>query len=154
MRDTQKNVETETEKTIVIPAYRARLTVEDFTQAVNAAQRDTIVIVSIANRVELPFLEDQTITLGRFHPPNKTQPTLDLNKYGAASGTSRTHASIWRDKGEWFIEDLASSNGTWVNGERLAPFVAHRLMSLNRVILANMEIGVSLPDKPSRPLFS
>ncbi len=32
---------------------------------------------------------------------------------------SRQHARILRDHGQFFIEDLESKNGTWVNGEQL-----------------------------------
>ncbi len=33
---------------------------------------------------------------------------------------SRKHARLWFDNGRWFLEDLGSSNGTLVNGMRLA----------------------------------
>lgn len=33
---------------------------------------------------------------------------------------SRRHAELTPDAGEWFIRDLGSQNGTWVNGERIA----------------------------------
>ena len=32
---------------------------------------------------------------------------------------SRQHARIWREEGSYYIEDLESKNGTWVNGEVL-----------------------------------
>jgi serine phosphatase RsbU (regulator of sigma subunit)/pSer/pThr/pTyr-binding forkhead associated (FHA) protein len=34
-------------------------------------------------------------------------------------GISRRHAQVWREAGEYFIEDLGSNNGTLVNGRRL-----------------------------------
>ncbi|KAK1229689.1 hypothetical protein PQX77_007251 [Marasmius sp. AFHP31] len=34
---------------------------------------------------------------------------------------SRQHASVWEEGGKIFIKDSKSSNGTFVNGERLSP---------------------------------
>src|SRR5450432_3857592 len=154
MGESIKQVGHRPDKTVVMPVVRPLLPEEDFSQIANAAQGDTIVIVLMANTVELEVHEGQMIILGRSHPSNKIQPTLDLSKFGGAdSGASRMHASIRRDKGQWLLEDLASSNGTWVNGERLAPFVAHRLMSVSQVMLANLEVTLVLPDNPSQELI-
>jgi hypothetical protein len=47
--------------------------------------------------------------------------TLDLTKYqGHLLGVSRQHASISFVDGSFVIEDLNSSNGTWINENRLA----------------------------------
>lgn len=35
------------------------------------------------------------------------------------SSISREHCAIFREAGEWFVEDLGSSNGTWINHERI-----------------------------------
>ncbi|HUO81450.1 MAG TPA: FHA domain-containing protein [Gammaproteobacteria bacterium] len=32
---------------------------------------------------------------------------------------SRTHALVWAENERWFVRDLASSNGTWLDGERV-----------------------------------
>jgi len=34
-------------------------------------------------------------------------------------GVSRHHSRIWSDQDAWFIEDLGSQNGTFVNGQRI-----------------------------------
>ena len=35
------------------------------------------------------------------------------------AGLSREHARVFREDGSWWVEDLGSSNGTFVNGERI-----------------------------------
>jgi len=43
-------------------------------------------------------------------------------------GISRVHARITKREGEYYIEDLNSTNGTYVNGELLE---RHRIRKLN-----------------------
>lgn len=33
---------------------------------------------------------------------------------------SRTHAAVWAESGRWRVRDLGSSNGTWLDGERVS----------------------------------
>ncbi|KAI9315114.1 SMAD/FHA domain-containing protein, partial [Dichotomocladium elegans] len=42
------------------------------------------------------------------------------NGYFDSKVLSRTHAEIWNDHGKVFIKDVKSSNGTFVNGQRLS----------------------------------
>lgn len=56
--------------------------------------------------------------------------TLVLND----RAVSRQHARIWRDGEQYFIEDLQSKNGTWVNGEALK--AAHQLEDGDKIQLA------------------
>ena len=149
--DVKKSTEERPKKTVGIPVYRPPKTVDDLTQSVKNAKADTVVLVFYAKRVELSLPEGQIIILGRADPSNRIQPTVDLSKFGGTgSGTSRMHAAIRHEKDEWFIEDLASSNGTWVNGEHLAPFEAHQLHGTSQLMLANLEIGLVLPEKSSQ----
>ena len=49
-------------------------------------------------------------TIGR-HP----QCTLSINQ----PSVSRRHARLWMEDGRWYVEDLGSSNGTYVNNRRI-----------------------------------
>ncbi len=40
------------------------------------------------------------------------------------SSVSREHAAVWCDQGTWLVKDLSSSNGTFVNDERVERMVA------------------------------
>ncbi len=96
----------------------------------------------------LTLATGQELFLGRVPPRNAAQYYVDLTDYdGVALGTSRRHAVIGHDENQWWIEDLSSSNGSWVNGERLAPSRPTHLEVKNRVLLANLEFNVYLPHK-------
>ncbi|KAJ6510382.1 SMAD/FHA domain-containing protein [Mycena sanguinolenta] len=50
----------------------------------------------------------------------KTSPG-ERNGYFGSGVMSRQHAEVWEENGKIFIKDVKSSNGTFVNGERLSP---------------------------------
>jgi pSer/pThr/pTyr-binding forkhead associated (FHA) protein len=50
----------------------------------------------------------------------KTVPDIDLSPFGGStSGVSRKHSRLLCQNGDWFIEDLGSTNGTFVSGEKI-----------------------------------
>ncbi|GAA6055258.1 hypothetical protein JCM3770_001511 [Rhodotorula araucariae] len=50
----------------------------------------------------------------------KTIPN-GTNGYFDSKVLSRAHAEVWSEEGRVFIKDVKSSNGTFINGERLSP---------------------------------
>lgn len=62
------------------------------------------------------------VHIGRHDMAQRIFPDVDLTDYGAAeAGVSRQHALLTVQQNRVLIEDLASTNGTWVNDSRLAP---------------------------------
>lgn len=55
-----------------------------------------------------------------------------------ASDVSRHHARIQRTGGGWLVEDLGSTNGSFVNDERLIPHVPHPLRTGDLLNLAGV----------------
>ncbi len=51
---------------------------------------------------------------------------------------SRIHAEIKCIDGEWFLRDLGSSNGTYVNGQPLVPYTPVRLQHHDRITFADL----------------
>ncbi|MBZ0286897.1 MAG: FHA domain-containing protein [Anaerolineae bacterium] len=116
------------------------------------------------------LLEGQpTTTLGRvvFGEP---APTIDLTDYhGRLLGVSRHHATIHQVENGFSIEDLGSSNGTWLNDKRveanqLTPVHSGDLIRLGQLVLMAhfQETGAAPSDSaaddkrktriPTRPL--
>jgi pSer/pThr/pTyr-binding forkhead associated (FHA) protein len=62
------------------------------------------------------------LVVGREDAPSNSFPDIDLTPYGAEEGgVSRLHARLTLSGEDWAIEDLESTNFTFVNRKRIAP---------------------------------
>ncbi len=95
---------------------------------------------------EIISLPDQSeFSLGRVSEGQPIMPDVDLTPYHAyACGVSRLHAVIRREKGGVKIMDLGSSNGTYVNGKRIAPNVEQSLSHGDVIALGKLRIQILL----------
>ncbi|MDQ3711895.1 MAG: protein kinase [Acidobacteriota bacterium] len=59
-------------------------------------------------------LEKDDNLVGRRDPQSNIFPEVDLSKYDPQTKISRRHARIWREGSEFLVEDLGSSNGTFI----------------------------------------
>lgn len=91
----------------------------------------------------------QQITLGRYMPTGSQaitmpQPQVDLTPYDAYNkGVSRIHATLRRSEtGGLNIEDMMSSNGTFLNSARLQAHVRKPLSSGDRLRLGQLDIEI------------
>jgi hypothetical protein len=70
---------------------------------------------------EFKLVNDES-TIGRWDADNGIFPDVDLDAHDSDAKVSRRHARIVRKNGAYFVEDLGSTNGTYVNrGRRLLP---------------------------------
>jgi hypothetical protein len=82
-------------------------------------------------------------SIGRRDPATGTMPDIDLSAYaGYRLGVSRKHALIRLTDERLELIDLGSSNGTSVNGARLAPHQPHALRDGDEVLLGKMILRV------------
>jgi len=73
---------------------------------------------------------DSENLIGRMDPNRGIRPEVDLSRYDPAARVSRKHAKIMSQGNQFFIEDLGSANGTFINGAiRLAQGKPHILVS-------------------------
>jgi eukaryotic-like serine/threonine-protein kinase len=76
--------------------------------------------------------------IGRPDPSSGTMPAVDLSRYDKAGGVSRRHAKIITRDQQFIIEDLGSSNGTFINDRiQLQPQMQHVLQSGDLVRLGS-----------------
>jgi hypothetical protein len=70
---------------------------------------------------EFPLNDDEA-HIGRWDADGGIFPDVDLDSDDPEAKVSRRHARITRRGGQYFIEDLGSTNGTFINrGRRLLP---------------------------------
>jgi pSer/pThr/pTyr-binding forkhead associated (FHA) protein len=87
-------------------------------------------------------LSQNTFTLGR-KSDNEDTPHINLTSYNAAElGVSRQHARITRMNAIIMLEDLATTNGTFVNGERISPSKPCVICHEDEIRLGNLKLQV------------
>lgn len=81
-------------------------------------------------------LVEKESTIGRWDADNGVFPDIDLDRYDAEYKISRRHARIILDSDQYMVEDLGSTNGTFINrGRRLIPGSRHPLHNGDELIL-------------------
>jgi len=99
--------------------------------------------------LEIPLTKP--IRLGRIDPREGVYPDIDLTiDLAMEHGVSREHACIFRRGNAVEIEDLASTNGTMLNGTRLAPYLPVPIKDGDQLQLGKLLIEVSFKSNCSR----
>ena len=74
--------------------------------------------------------------IGRWDADGGIFPDVDLDSDDPEAKVSRRHARITMNDGNYFLEDLGSTNGTFVNrGKRLPPGTLQRLNDGDEIIV-------------------
>ena len=91
----------------------------------------------------LPLADRNEFTLGRSAEGQPIVPDVDLSPHNAyANGVSRLHAVLKLIQDQIIIMDLGSSNGTYLNGNRLSPYVETPVAHGDVVYLGKLKIQV------------
>ncbi len=90
--------------------------VHSHTEGYAPAPRTAQLLIIGTNDLEQPAfrLEKDENLVGRRDPMSNIFPEVDLSKFDPQTKISRRHARIWREGGEFMVEDLGSSNGTYI----------------------------------------
>lgn len=93
----------------------------------------------VGSSAPLVLAPRQENVIGRRDPSGNDTPDLDLTNYaGYQMGISRRHAIIRRQERCLELVDLASRNGTFINGKKLDPDQPHLLRNGDEVRLGKM----------------
>lgn len=98
--------------------------------------------LEIAGKV-VPLVIKEELVLGRMHGNSPDQPDVDLNPFDAGNlGVSRIHARIRRKGILLYVIDLGSTNGTYLNGQKLIPDGERLLRDGDEVYLGRLKIRI------------
>ncbi|MEO6456938.1 MAG: FHA domain-containing serine/threonine-protein kinase, partial [Chloroflexia bacterium] len=87
---------------------------------------------------------ENPFNIGRRSLSRQIFPHLDLTYNDPAAYVSRQHARIVADAGGYFIEDLGSANGSFLNDKRLPGSVPTRLRNGDRVRIGRVQLNFIL----------
>ena len=91
----------------------------------------------------LPLADRTEFTLGRSSEGQPIIPDIDLSSHNAyANGVSRLHAVLKLVQDQIVIVDLGSSNGTYLNGNRLIPYTETPVVHGDIVYLGKLKMQV------------
>lgn len=88
-----------------------------------------VIITGPSSGKKIPLLP-MTMSIGREHDNNIELKDPDVGRY---------HARILYDRGRFVLEDLESSNGTWLNGERISE---SELKNGDRIKIGETELAI------------
>ena len=103
---------------------------------INATQLQTLTVrlrqVQTGTVIEIPR-QLSVVRIGK--PNNQTPPDIDVAGFPNSEVVSRVHANLRVEGDAYYLEDVGSSNGTYVNGLPLPVGNRHRLRPGDRIAL-------------------
>lgn len=104
---------------------------------------DSITLYIAGKHQPIPIKDTGRVILGRNKSP-EGPPKIDLNEYNAQIlGVSRQHAALMITHEKCTLEDLGSTNGTWLNENQLEANRPYPLRTGDLIRLGNLLIIVS-----------
>ena len=102
------------------------------------------IVVTDGNEISHFDLENATVSLGR-----SSDNDIQLSdKY-----TSRKHLILWGEKNQFFVKDLGSKTGTYVNGRKIPPEKVVELGKSQSILVGKTLISLRAGKSESVSVF-
>ena len=96
-------------------------------------------------RREVEVQLERPVHVGRLDPLGDIFPEVDISQDDRQSLlVSRRHIRLFGQRDGILVEDLGSINGTYLNGQRLPPFIPEALSSGDSLLLGALPIEVEI----------
>jgi len=100
-------------------------------------------VLSAANGNRLEIQAKDEVVIGREDPISDIFPDVDLTALGGMeNGVSRKHAVIHRAGADYTVEDMGSTNGTYVNKKRVPPHAPQSIKAGDEVRFGKLALSV------------
>jgi hypothetical protein len=141
-------------KTISVPEIETSLATQVPTTAPQIeVAPDALTLLVTGFKSPISALRKRELVIGR-RVPDYPIPDVDLSGYNAyRMGVSRRHAVLHCSEDGCTIEDQASANSSWVNENKLTPFVAYPLQSGDTIRLGHLVMYIYFSTIDSVYLF-
>ena len=94
----------------------------------------------VSSGAHIPLVEQPELLIGREDDISGIYPDVDMTPHdGEEGGISRRHAKLIHDQGDWFVIDLDSTNGTFVNEAEVTPKTRVALKDGDTISLGDIE---------------
>ncbi len=102
-------------------------------------------VLSTGREIQLPSTPE--VHIGRTDAAHGIFPDLDLSADGGLEGgVSRHHCKIHQRGSSYLVEDVGSANGTFLNGQRLTPYLPHVLKNGDKLQLGRLALEVIIQE--------
>jgi predicted amidophosphoribosyltransferase len=89
----------------------------------------------------IPLVDQPELLIGRTDDISGIYPDVDMTPHGGEEGgVSRRHAQLVHEGDSWYVVDLDSTNGTYVNGTEIAPQVRVPIQDGDRIGFGDAEL--------------
>jgi pSer/pThr/pTyr-binding forkhead associated (FHA) protein len=101
--------------------------------------------VATGREIQLPATAE--VHIGRLDAAHGIFPDLDLSPDGGLEGgVSRHHCKIHQRGSTYLVEDVGSANGTFLDGQRLTPYLPHVLKDEDELQLGRIKLQVIIRE--------
>lgn len=103
-------------------------------------------VLSTDRQIQLPSTPE--VHVGRLDAAHGIFPDLDISTDGGLEGgVSRHHCKIHQRGSTYLVEDVGSANGTFLNGQRLTPYLPHVLKDGDELQLGRVKLQVIIQQQ-------
>lgn len=109
--------------------------------AVEGGNTNIVLSTPDGSKVEIPAKDE--VIIGREDPISEVFPDVDLTSLGGMEkGVSRKHAVIHRTGADFTVEDMGSTNGTYINKKRIQPHAPQTIKPGDEVKFGKLSLSV------------
>jgi hypothetical protein len=90
---------------------------------------------------QIPLVDQPLLSVGRLDEISGIYPDIDLTPHGGDdAGVSRRHAQLLQEDDTWYVIDLDSTNGTFLNGVELTPKTRALLSDGDQITMGELQL--------------
>jgi pSer/pThr/pTyr-binding forkhead associated (FHA) protein len=115
---------------------------QELVEAAEAAGGAQLILATPdGNKLDIPAKDE--VVIGREDPISDVFPDLDLTNFGGMEkGVSRRHAVLHRAGADYTLEDMGSTNGTYVNKKKIQPHAPQTIKAGDEVRFGKLSLAV------------